>query len=62
MYNFKNSFKINEVMDDEVLIIGAGPAGMAAAMELSKANKKFLVVEKQDKIGGLAKTHTFKEG
>ena len=27
----------------EILIIGAGPAGMAAAMELSKANKKFLV-------------------
>ena len=34
-------------MDDEVLIIGAGPAGMSAAMELSKANKKFLIVEKQ---------------
>jgi len=49
-------------MDDEVLIIGAGPAGMSAAMELSKANKKFLIVEKQDKIGGLAKTHIFKEG
>ena len=49
-------------MNNESLIIGAGPAGMAAAMELSKADKNFLIIEKQDSVGGLAKTYTFKEG
>ncbi|MAH48166.1 hypothetical protein CMI37_20250 [Candidatus Pacearchaeota archaeon] len=45
----------------ETLIIGAGPAGMAAAMELSKVNKKILIIEKQKSVGGLAKTLTFEE-
>ena len=49
-------------MNEETLIIGAGPAGMAAAMELLKAKRNFLVVEKQKKVGGLAKTHSFQEG
>lgn len=46
----------------ETLIIGAGPAGMAAAMELTWANKEFAVVEKASSVGGLAKTYTIKEG
>jgi protoporphyrinogen oxidase len=50
------------MMDDEILIVGAGPAGMAAAMELSKTNKKFTVIEKDKQVGGLAKTYAFKEG
>lgn len=45
----------------ETLIIGAGPAGMAAAMELAKRGKNFLVVEKQAHVGGLAKTYRFTE-
>lgn len=46
----------------DTLIIGAGPAGLAAAMELSRAGKDFIVIEKDDRVGGLAKTYTFKEG
>jgi protoporphyrinogen oxidase len=46
----------------ETLIIGAGPAGLAAAMELSRAGKDFIIMEKQPVVGGLAKTYTFKEG
>ncbi len=46
----------------EILIIGAGPAGMAAAMELSRAKKDFLIVERSPSVGGLSKTYTFKEG
>ncbi len=46
----------------KTLIIGAGPAGLAAAMELSKAGKDFMVIERQSRVGGLAKTYEFKEG
>ncbi|MBX4200298.1 FAD-dependent oxidoreductase [Candidatus Parcubacteria bacterium] len=45
----------------ETLIIGAGPAGMATAMELLKAGKDFLLVEKDSQVGGLSKTYIFKE-
>ncbi len=37
--------------DKKVLILGAGPAGMAAAIELYKVGKSFIVIEKNNKIG-----------
>ncbi len=46
----------------DTLIIGAGPAGLATAMELSKAKKDFIVIERQSSVGGLAKTYEFREG
>lgn len=46
----------------KTLIVGAGPAGLAAAMELSRAGEDFIVIEKQAQVGGLAQTYTFKEG
>jgi protoporphyrinogen oxidase len=46
----------------ETLIIGAGPAGLAAAMELSKKGKQFIVIERQATVGGLSKTYEFREG
>lgn len=46
----------------ETVIIGAGPAGLAAAMELCKARKDFVVIEKNCSVGGLARTHVIKEG
>lgn len=49
-------------MDGETLIIGAGPAGLACAMELSRAGEKSTIIERDEMIGGLAKTLTFKEG
>ncbi len=46
---------------DEVLILGAGPAGLACSIELHKANANFIVVEKAQQVGGLAKTYQFGE-
>lgn len=45
----------------EIVILGAGPAGMAAAIELHKSKNKFILVEKDKKVGGLAKTYKFGE-
>jgi protoporphyrinogen oxidase len=52
---------INNINTD-TLIIGAGPAGLATAMELLRAGKDFVVVDKDSQVGGLAKTYKFKEG
>ncbi len=43
----------------DVIIIGAGPAGLTAAYELSDSQKKVLVLEKKSKVGGLAETKVF---
>ena len=48
-------------MDDPILIIGAGPASLAAAVELSKAGHSIKLIEKQSKVGGLAKTYKYEE-
>jgi protoporphyrinogen oxidase len=48
--------------DPEILILGAGPAGLACAMELSRKGRRTMVVERDEQIGGLAKTLTFREG
>ena len=45
----------------KTIIIGAGPAGLAAAMELSRAGRSFSIFEKSDRVGGLAKTYSFAE-
>ena len=49
-------------MAAQILIIGAGPAGLACAMELSRAHRSAIVIEKDPQVGGLAKTLTFREG
>lgn len=50
-------------MEDKnnILILGAGPAGMGAAFEFHKAAKPFTVIEKDERIGGLAKTLQYGE-
>ena len=42
------------------MIIGAGPAGLTAAYELSQAGIGATVLEKGDRVGGLARTETYK--
>ena len=43
----------------DLVIIGAGPAGLTAAYEVSKSNKRVLVIEKKSQVGGLAETKVF---
>lgn len=40
--------------DKKVLIIGAGATGLAAAFELQKSGIEVVIVEKSDRLGGLA--------
>lgn len=46
--------------DRKAVIIGAGPAGLTAAYELSKAGIKSTVIEKDGVVGGLARTVNYK--
>lgn len=42
--------------EKEVVIIGGGPAGLTAAYELTRQNLHPIVLEKLDKVGGIART------
>ncbi len=39
-------------MDADVIIIGSGPGGEGAAIQLAKAGRKVIVVEKANRVGG----------
>lgn len=42
------------------VVIGAGPAGLSAAYEITKSNARPILIEKYDKVGGLARTENYK--
>ncbi len=48
-------------IDTDVLIIGAGPAGITAALELAQHGVKILIVDDKHRIGGklVLQTHSF---
>ena len=50
-----------ETVDIDVLIIGAGPAGLSAALELGRLNVPTLIVDDKDRPGGklVLQTHKF---
>ena len=52
----------NEITNSErhPIIIGAGPAGLTAAYELTKYNINPIIIEKLDKVGGIARTENYK--
>jgi protoporphyrinogen oxidase len=46
--------------DEHVVVIGAGPAGLTAAYELTKHDFRPTVIEKRNMVGGLARTESYK--
>ena len=50
-----------DTIEVECLIIGGGPAGMAAAIELGKAGVRAILVDDKDRLGGklVLQTHKF---
>jgi len=45
---------------EQILIIGAGPAGLTAAYKLCQAGYKPIILEETQYIGGLSRTHKYK--
>ncbi len=44
---------------NDIIVIGAGPAGLTAAYELVKHHQRPVVVEKNCRVGGLARTESY---
>ncbi|HEY9818365.1 MAG TPA: FAD-dependent oxidoreductase, partial [Candidatus Obscuribacterales bacterium] len=44
-----------------VVVVGAGPAGLTAAYELSKHQRPAVVLESGDRVGGISRTETYKD-
>jgi protoporphyrinogen oxidase len=47
-------------MERQAVVIGAGPAGLAAAHELARRGTPPLVFERSDAVGGIARTERYK--
>ena len=46
--------------DKRTVVIGAGPAGLSAALELTRHDIAPLVLEKDDIVGGISRTQCYK--
>jgi monoamine oxidase len=48
----------SELLDQDVIIVGAGAAGIAAGLRLAQSRLRFLIVEGRSRLGGRAATVT----
>lgn len=44
----------------KVIILGGGPAGLALSYDLARSNQDFILIEREEQTGGLAKTLSWK--
>ncbi|HJT88018.1 MAG TPA: FAD-dependent oxidoreductase, partial [Bryobacteraceae bacterium] len=51
---------VSNQAEPEVVIMGAGPAGLTAAYELSRRGTRSTVLEADDIVGGIARTANYK--
>lgn len=51
---------MENTQNKQIVIIGAGPAGLTAGYELTKHNIRPVVLEQDNKVGGLARTENYK--
>ena len=51
----------SEIIDIEILVIGAGPAGLSAVQLLGKNKRNAIIVDDKDRLGGklVLQTHKF---
>ena len=47
-------------MDYDVIVIGAGPAGLTAAYELARLGQRALVIEQSNQVGGISRTENYR--
>lgn len=56
-YYINDTYDFPEVTKRSVVIVGAGPAGLSAAITLRQAGFKTTLIEAENKIGGILSTH-----
>jgi len=46
--------------DCDAIVIGAGPAGLAAAFELARLGKRAVILERSNTVGGISRTESYR--
>ena len=48
------NFKCEKVKEVDIIVVGSGPAGIAAAVNAGRSGLKTLLIESQGRLGGIA--------